>query len=235
MFFFGGLRRAIGLTPAALFPVVLMSLTDIWRIWPITTHFLSMALILAGAGLFARVHVKYRDLSIAIVLAAVLGALFNFVDFLINPPMMPMLLAFVVMAVALADTPQVRRQSVVPSLAAAGLTAAGCSAATPSPVFELGPFGLGFGRPGEDGERLSSIESCCAFTAGNRFADHGGSVVADPQMIGQSFLSSGSITGRHSGRRVVPPCARDNWARFELKRFSCWFRRRVVPTLWFNC
>jgi hypothetical protein len=106
VFFFYALRVAIGATPAAVFFIVLMSLTDIWRIWRITPHSLSMTIILAGAGLFAFIYVRQRNLSVAIVVAAVLGAVFNFFDFLINPPMLPMLLAFIVVAVELGQAPQ---------------------------------------------------------------------------------------------------------------------------------
>ncbi|HLN08909.1 MAG TPA: hypothetical protein VK281_08120 [Xanthobacteraceae bacterium] len=98
--FFVGLRAAIGVTPAAIFCVVFLGLTDLWRIWVITTHALSMEMILAGAGLFALVFKRTRSPAVAVVLAAILGALFNFVDFLVNPPLMPMLLGFIVMAVA---------------------------------------------------------------------------------------------------------------------------------------
>jgi hypothetical protein len=54
---------------------------------------------LAGVGIFALVHRITKDADIAIVLAAVFGSIFNFVDFLINPPLMPMLLSFVVIAI----------------------------------------------------------------------------------------------------------------------------------------
>ena len=74
VFFFCALRGIIGATPAAVFFIVLMSLTDIWRIWPITPHFLSMTTILAGSALFALVYVRQRNVSVAIVLAAILGA-----------------------------------------------------------------------------------------------------------------------------------------------------------------
>jgi hypothetical protein len=97
--FFIGFRAALGTIPAAVFFAVFLALTDLWRIWVITTHALSMALILAGVGIFALVHRTTKDADIAIVLAAVFGSLFNFVDFLINPPLMPMLLSFVVIAI----------------------------------------------------------------------------------------------------------------------------------------
>ncbi len=123
LYFFFGLRRAIGATPAGLFFVVLLSLTDIWRMWNITTHALSMVLILAGAGLFARMYPARRNLTLAIVVAALIGAVFNYIDFLINPPLMPMLFAFIVVASELARPTPITRQTVVPALLAAGFTA----------------------------------------------------------------------------------------------------------------
>jgi hypothetical protein len=96
--FYWMLRAAIGPTPAFMFFLVLMSLTDIWRIWVITPHFVSMFVILAGAAAFAFLHHKASNVYVPIVCAAVLGSVFNFVDFLVNPPMMPMLLSFFVLA-----------------------------------------------------------------------------------------------------------------------------------------
>ena len=77
----------LGTVPVAIFLTVFLSLTDIWRIWVITTHALSTALILAGVGIFALVRRK-QAADRAIVRAAILGALFNFVDFMINPALM---------------------------------------------------------------------------------------------------------------------------------------------------
>jgi hypothetical protein len=94
-----GMRRAIGGVPAALLVVVLLSLTDIWRVWTITPHFLPTAFILFGSGWFASVYARSASRTFAIVASALLGAVFNFLDFLVNPPMMPMLLAFAVIAV----------------------------------------------------------------------------------------------------------------------------------------
>jgi hypothetical protein len=95
-----GLRAAIGPAPAAVLLVAVIGLTDLWRIYVITTHALSMALILAGSGVFAWLYGRRPNAGLALMTAAMLGALFNFIDFLINPPVMPMLLAFIVMAAA---------------------------------------------------------------------------------------------------------------------------------------
>jgi hypothetical protein len=93
-----GLRAAIGPAPTAVLLVAVIGLTDLWRIYVITTHALSMALILAGSGVFAWLYARRPNAGLALTTAAMLGALFNFIDFLINPPLMPMLLAFIVMA-----------------------------------------------------------------------------------------------------------------------------------------
>lgn len=97
-FFYCGLRGAIGPTPAFIFFVVLMSLTDIWRIWVNTPHFIAMFIILVGSAAFVYVRRKTANGYAAIVCAAVLGSVFNFFDFLSSPPMMPMLLSFFVLA-----------------------------------------------------------------------------------------------------------------------------------------
>jgi len=123
IYFFRSFRMAIGKTPAAVLMLVLLSLTDIWRIWRITPHFLPMMVILAGAGWFARVYVKRRDPTGAIVLAAMLGAVFNYLDFLVNPPMMPMLLAFLVLAVESAQVSYVTRTQLLGALRLPGRVA----------------------------------------------------------------------------------------------------------------
>jgi hypothetical protein len=69
-------------------------LTDIWRMFQITSHALATAFIFAGAALMAR---RARTGSSLIVTAALLGSIFNFIDFLTNPPWQPMLLAFVIL------------------------------------------------------------------------------------------------------------------------------------------
>jgi hypothetical protein len=95
-----GLRAVIGPAPTAVLLIAVIGLTDLWRIYVITTHALSMALILAGSGVFAWLYGRRPNAGFALVVAALLGALFNFIDFLINPPLMPMLLAFIVAAAA---------------------------------------------------------------------------------------------------------------------------------------
>jgi len=99
LYFHRCLRLSVGATAAGVVLAALLCLTDLWRIWRFTPQELPMLLILAGSGAFARLYAARRAPLLAVALAAAFGAVFNFVDFLINPPMMPMLLAFVVLAV----------------------------------------------------------------------------------------------------------------------------------------
>jgi len=89
------LRRCSDQTVATIFVLTFVFLSDILFIWRTSTHSLSLAYILAGTALFGALMAKEWSPRLLIVLAAVLGSVFNFVDFLINPPLMPMLLAFV--------------------------------------------------------------------------------------------------------------------------------------------
>lgn len=86
-----------GGTVAFIVVASFLCLSDVLFIWRTSTHSLSLAYILAGACLFAvALEHQWRSGSL-IVLAAALGSGFNFIDFLINPPMMPMLIAFFVL------------------------------------------------------------------------------------------------------------------------------------------
>ena len=86
-----------GAAVAAIFLLSFLCLSDVLFIWRTTTHSLSLAYILAGASLFAAALRRDWTPARLIVLAAILGSAFNFIDFLINPPMMPMLVAFFVL------------------------------------------------------------------------------------------------------------------------------------------
>ena len=91
------LRARCGETVAGLFLITFICLSDVLFIWRTSTHALSLAFILIGACLFdAALRRPWRPAAL-IVLAAAFGSAFNFIDFLINPPMMPMLLAFFVL------------------------------------------------------------------------------------------------------------------------------------------
>ena len=75
-----------------------MSLSDLWLAWRISTHAISLAFILLGIASFGLLYARWRDPYLAVGVAALCGAIFNFLDFLVNPPMMPMFLAFLVLA-----------------------------------------------------------------------------------------------------------------------------------------
>lgn len=88
----------IGTTPTIglMAPVIFCS--DFIRIWQVTPHVVSTSIILVGTALFINLVKSGRQDVVLIVAAALFGSLFNFVDFLVNPPWMPMLLAFFVIA-----------------------------------------------------------------------------------------------------------------------------------------
>jgi hypothetical protein len=91
------LRTLSDTTVATLFVITFVCLSDVLFIWRTSPHSISLAFILAGAALFgALLHKDWRPGGL-LILAAALGSVFNFIDFLINPPMMPMLLAFFVL------------------------------------------------------------------------------------------------------------------------------------------
>jgi hypothetical protein len=82
---------------AIIFMLTFACLSDLLFVWRTSTHSISLAYIFAGAALFVGALRKNWSPAALIVLAAVLGSAFNFIDFLINPPMLPMLIAFFVL------------------------------------------------------------------------------------------------------------------------------------------
>jgi hypothetical protein len=90
--------RLLGAGPTiGLFAPVLFC-CDYVRIWHVTPHTVSTAVIIGGAASFAAAVRRGAGLLKLVLLSALFGSIFNFVDFLVNPPWMPMLLAFFVMA-----------------------------------------------------------------------------------------------------------------------------------------
>ncbi|MCW5691406.1 MAG: hypothetical protein KIT48_03500 [Pseudolabrys sp.] len=232
--FFVSLRRAIGSTPAALFFLVLLSLTDIWRMWNITTHALSTVLILGGAALFARLYPRRRSLTEAIVVAALFGAVFNYVDFLINPPLMPMLFAFIVMATELSRPVPIARQTVVPALIAAGVTS----------LAWFGGYGLTWATewglavwmsPDAQQQGLSIIKQITLRLYGVE-AD---SVVPmyplipTLTMILQSFISVGSVVVAALAAAMAV-FLRTHWQAFAWRRFLLLSSPTLVSMAWFE-
>jgi hypothetical protein len=97
------LRDTCDQTVATTFLVTFVCLSDALFVWRTSTHSLSLAYIIAGASLFAGALQRNWSPFHLIVLAAAFGSGFNFIDFLVNPPMMPMLIAFFVLLKARAN------------------------------------------------------------------------------------------------------------------------------------
>jgi hypothetical protein len=91
------LRNYCGATVATIFFMTFVCLSDVLFVWRTSTHSICVAYILAGTSLFAAGLRKNWQAHSLIVMSAVLGSGFNFIDFLINPPMMLMLMAFFVL------------------------------------------------------------------------------------------------------------------------------------------
>lgn len=233
-FFFFGLRRALGATAAALFFIVLMSLTDVWRMWNITTHALSTMLILGGAGLFAFVYPKRRNLTLAIVMAAAFGAAFNFIDFLINPPLMPMLLAFVVLATELKRPVPLARQTVIPALLSAGFVALaffggyGLTWATEWLLAVwMSPDGLGAGQSilKQIALRLYGVEADSVVPMYP--------LIPTLTMILQAFISVGSVVVAALAAAMAV-FLRTYWSAFDMRRFLLLSSPTLIAMAWFE-
>jgi hypothetical protein len=97
-------RNRCDATVATILLVTFICLSDILFIWRTSTHSLSLAYILAGASLFAMAMDKNLNPRSLIVVSAILGSGFNFIDFLINPPLMPMVIAFFIVLSDRLDT-----------------------------------------------------------------------------------------------------------------------------------
>lgn len=233
-FYFFGMRRALGATAALVFFIVQMSLTDIWRMWNITTHTLSMIVILAGTALFAFIYPRTRNLTLAIVMAAGSGALFNFIDFLVNPPLMPMLFAFIVMVTELKRPVPLVRQNVAPALLAAGFVV----------LAWFGGYGLTWATEwalavwmSPDGQQAGlSIVKQIALRLYGVEAD---SVVPmyplipTLTMILQSFISVGSVVVAALAVAMVI-FLRTHWPAFEWQRFLLLSSPTLVAMAWFE-
>ena len=233
-FYFFGMRRALGATAALVFFIVQMSLTDVWRMWNITTHALSMMLILAGTGLFAIVYPRTRNLTLAILMAAAFGAVFNFIDFLINPPMMPMLFAFIVMATELKQPVPVTKQNVIPALVAAGFVA----------LAWFGGYGLTWATEwllavwmSPDGQQagLSIIRQIALRLYGVEADSVVPMIPLVPTltMILQAFISVGTVFVVLFAAAMAV-FLRANWAAFDGRRFLLLSAPTLVSMAWFE-
>ncbi|ULK99330.1 hypothetical protein [Bradyrhizobium sp. I71] len=98
IFFVFQADRLIGTWPTIGLCAPVLFLSDFVRIWHVTPHTVSTAIILGGAGIFAWLLRKKSADRTLIIATAGLGSVFNFVDFLVNPPWLPMLMAFFLVA-----------------------------------------------------------------------------------------------------------------------------------------
>ncbi|WP_439403034.1 hypothetical protein ACNJYA_12920 [Bradyrhizobium sp. DASA03068] len=90
--------KLIGRVPTIWLCAPVLFMTDFVRLWQVTPHTVSTALILGGTSVFVTAVRKGAPDLVMVLLAAVFGSIFNFVDFLVNPPWMPMLIAFFLVA-----------------------------------------------------------------------------------------------------------------------------------------
>lgn len=234
LIFFLSLRRVIGATSAAAFFIVFLSLTDIWRMWNITTHALSMILIVTGAALFARLYARTRNIVPAIVVAAFFGAVFNYIDFLVNPPLMPMLFGFVVLATELRRPIPMTRAHVSPALIKAGFVVLawfGAYALTWATEWTLAiwmsPSGHqeGFSILKQILLRLYGVEPDSVVPMYP--------LVPTLTMIVQSFISVGSVTVATLAAAMALHLRR-NWQAFDWRRFLPLISPTLVATAWFE-
>ena len=90
------LRFLVGADATLALIVPTVVLTDLWINWNYAAQTIAIIVIFAGSAVAAR-KARYPDSNL-IVVAAVFGSLFNYVDFLVNVPWQPMLIAFVALA-----------------------------------------------------------------------------------------------------------------------------------------
>jgi hypothetical protein len=104
--FFWQSTKLIGMAPSVGLAAPVLFLTDFAHVWQVTPHALGVIFILGGSACFIpAIHRRVPDYGL-MALAAVLGSVFNFIDFLVNPPWMPMLLAFFVVSGRRGETRQ---------------------------------------------------------------------------------------------------------------------------------
>jgi hypothetical protein len=194
-----------------------------------------MTIILAGSGLFAQVYTRSRNLILTIVLAAVLGAVFNFFDFLINPPMMPMLLAFIVANVELGNpTTPARPDATAPVVTMAGLTALswfGGYALTWAADWSLAIYLA----PDAASAKVSLIKQILLRLYGVEIDSVVPMYPLVPtlSMIIQSFISAGSVFVALFAAALLVH-ARKHWAAFDKRRFLLLSSPTLIAMLWFE-
>jgi hypothetical protein len=233
LWFFCELRATIGKTSAGIFFLVFMSLTDIWRMWVNTPQSVAMLIILMGAAFFARTYRNRPDPRLAIVLAAVLGSIFNFFDFLSTPPLAPLLLAFLVVA---ADEERPASADRRPS----GLPLAGLVAASWFSGYTLtwvAKWVLVALISADSHAALASIVDQIELRTYGQ--ENGGRYIyfipllPTALMIFQSFISVGSVPVTILFAALVRHL-RQNRAAFDGRKFLRLSAPVLIPTLWFE-
>src|SRR6202035_5322909 len=94
--FFWQSKKLIGVAPSIGLAAPVLFLTDFAHVWHVTPHAVGVIFILGGTACFMSAVRRRVPDYLLLVLAAVFGSVFNFIDLLVNPPWMPMLLAFAV-------------------------------------------------------------------------------------------------------------------------------------------
>lgn len=89
---------------ATVFLLTIVCLSDFLYVWRTATHTLSLIFIFAGTWLWSQLMQRGWKVFSLVLLSAVFGSFFNYIDFLVNPPMMPMLLMFFALLGAREDT-----------------------------------------------------------------------------------------------------------------------------------
>ena len=92
--FFWQSKKLIGVAPSIGLAAPVLFLTDFAHVWHVTPHAIGVIFILGGTACFMSAVRRRVPDYLLLVLAAVFGSVFNFIDLLVNPPWMPMLLAF---------------------------------------------------------------------------------------------------------------------------------------------
>lgn len=228
-----GLRAIIGTTAAAVFTVVLLSLTDLWLAWRISTHAVSLAFILLGVAGFALLYDRWRNPYLAVAVAALCGAVFNFLDILVNPPMMPMLFAFIVLAA------QPRPHDATPQPLGAGWLAALVA------VSWFGAYALTWGTkwalatwasPTPDATWGETLAQIIARLHGHEIGHP--PILSIPllptvRMFGKAFISFGVVVVIVLAIAVYRH-VRDNRTTFDRRRFLILVAPVLIPIVWFE-
>ena len=232
VWFYRELRATIGTTAAGIFFLVWMSLSDIWRMWVNTPQSIAMIIIVASAALFARTYRNRPDPRLAIVLAAILGSIFNFFDFLSTPPLAALLLAFLVVA---GDEERPAPAGRHPSgLWLAGLVVVSWFAGYT--LTWLSKWILVILISSDPHAAFVSILNQIELrTYGQENVGHIYFIPLLPTalMIFQSFISVGSVTVGILLAALVLHLRR-NWAAFDGRKFFRLSAPVLIPTLWFE-